>query len=188
MSENMNLKTIRNTNLNAGDDVTVLAFNPNNGAELEISGSVVTAYTDEKVAIQTDGQPPGGKTYIVNEETKSVRVGSFADGFEVVDSFRPVGVRAAEAEEDTDGDEDSVELVFEHRTHGAHEKTGKEWTRVSTERRSGEVLSEDPIRFKVAGYEGVYAVREGGRVVYERAEGHLNPYEVGTEGRLERPD
>lgn len=66
-----------------------------------IVGEVGAVYTDEKWAIQVEGESPDGKAYIVNADDGTVRVGNHRDGFEEVDA-RPVYVELPADEADVE--------------------------------------------------------------------------------------
>lgn len=179
---------LTNADVSEGDTVRVVAMNPTNGDEFDVVGEVTSVYSEHKFAVQVEGDVPTGKSFIVNDDTKTVREGNHADGHDEVDDFRPVFVEfpATGDRENVDDDADDV-LTYENTVHGAHEKTGKSYTKTDTVEHTGEVYAEaDGVTaFRSPDYDGVFFVDGDGTVEYDPADESRGRYEVGTNGRVE---
>lgn len=184
--------SLRNADVEAGDTVRV-TVDPEADFET-IVGEVTTKYSDEKWAIQVDGDVPDGTAYIVNADTGTVRVGSHRDGFETVDA-RPVYVETPDettpdASDVVDGF-DADTLVFERVSEHAHERTGKRTKTTETVEHDGEVYadaSDDDaslIGFRTDEHDGVFFVLPDETVEYDPHDPDRHAYEVGTNGRIE---
>jgi hypothetical protein len=175
---------LTNADVATDDTVRVVCMNPETGEEFDVTGDVATTYADHKFAVEGDD----GVVVILNDDTKEVREGSFADGFDTVEGFRPVFVEFA-----TEGDRENVDadaddtLVYDNVVHGANESTGKEFTKTKTVEHTGEVYAEDGgvTAFRSPDFDGVFFVDDGGTVEYDPADEARDRYEVGTSGRIE---
>lgn len=80
---------------------------------------------------------------------------------------------------------ETAELVYEQTTHGAHESTGKSFSRTVTIRHTGVVTGESPRTFETDEYDGVFTIHHDGQVTYEPGEGIRGmEYEVGVNGQI----
>jgi len=183
-----NRVSVRNADVEEGDRVRVVAFDPSNGEEFEVVGDVTSVYADHKFAVQVEGDVPTGVSFIVNDDAKTVRKGSHADGHEVVEGFRPTFVEfhADEPAREGDVDEDDT-LVYTQTTHGANEATGKSYTKTEEVRHGGEVYQKEGgiTGFRTPEHTGVFFVLPGGTVEYEPRDESRDRYEVGEGGRID---
>ena len=181
-------KSIRTTTVKKGDTVRVGIRTSPTADPVAVTGTVDVVYGDDKFALQVEGESPEGRAYMIRAgyDDDCVRRGNHYDGFgdEV---GHPVFVQFPDDEDGGDARESDETLSYENTTHGAHEKTGKSFTRTKTVEVEGHThRTHDRLTsFKSPDHDGLYFVLADGTVEFEPHDPNRSRYEVGDNGQIE---
>jgi hypothetical protein len=177
--------TIENADVSKGETVEVTAMNNKTGEELTIKGEVTSVYGNDKFAVQVEGEVPRGKSYIVNNDTKTVREGNHVEGHEEIEGFRPMFVETEDEESDEDTEEMTDTLTYENTVETGHEKTRETYKKTKTVEYNGEVIEDGDMRtFQTPEHTGTFHVSNSGNVEYEPEDDARDRYEVGTNAEI----